>query len=124
MRILEVHLEVADLERSVAFYEKLIPHEKLVRWPDGSAAALVLPNGESLGLWKTGKEGLYGGRGGRHVHFAFEIEADQYGDCKRRLAALGVEVIEHEWKNGERSLYFFDPDGHQGEFMTCDWLAL
>ena len=122
MTFLDIHLEVADLERALEFYSRLIPHEKIVRWSDGSAAALVLPDGRAFGLWKKGKRGLHDGRGAEHLHFAFQIDPSEYDDYRRRLESQEVEIIEHTWDNGHRSLYFFDADGHQGEFMTCDWL--
>jgi catechol 2,3-dioxygenase-like lactoylglutathione lyase family enzyme len=122
MRLLEIHLEVADLTRSELFYKSLLDYAKMTRWADGSAIAFILPSGTALGLWQTGKEGLHGGRGGRHVHFALQIDPGQYDIILGRLQALAIEVIEHTWPDGQRSIYFFDPDGHQGEFMTTDWL--
>ena len=124
MKFLELHIETDDLDRALDFYTKLIPHQKVTRWKDGSAAALVLTDGRAFGIWKKGKQGLYDGRGAEHLHYAFQIDPDEYDDYLSRLKALGVEVIEHEWSNGHRSLYFFDHDGHQGELMTCDWLEL
>ena len=44
-------------------------------------------------------------------NFAFEIRPDEYDAYKTKLESLGVEVIEHRWKDGQRSLYFFDYDG-------------
>jgi catechol 2,3-dioxygenase-like lactoylglutathione lyase family enzyme len=122
MRFLELHIEVDDLARSEAFYSALLPVAKITRWSDGLAVALVLPDGTALGLWRRGKEGLYGGRGGDHLHFALQIAPDEYDAMKDRLASLEVDYVEHAWGDGHRSLYFFDPDGHQGEFMTKDWL--
>jgi catechol 2,3-dioxygenase-like lactoylglutathione lyase family enzyme len=101
-----------------------LPYEKVVRWQDGSAVALVMPDGSAFGIWKEGKKGLFRGRGGQHLHFAFQITPDEYDTFTKRLRALNVAFDEHNWPNGHRSIYFFDPDGHQGEFMTCDWLAL
>lgn len=124
MRLLEIHIEVEDLERSLDFYQQIIPHKKIVRWSDGSAAALVLEDGSAFGIWRIGTRGLHDGRGGEHLHFAFQIKSEEYENFKQRLESLGISPTEHQWDNGERSLYFFDPDGHQGEFMTCDWLAL
>jgi len=124
MRLVETHIEVADVERAVEFYAALLPHRKVVRWSDGSAAAIVLEDGGAFGLWSIGKEGLHGGRGGEHQHFAFQIEPGEYDEYKVKLESLGVKPIEHEWNNGGRSIYFFDADGHQGEFMTTDWIGL
>ena len=124
MRLLEVHIEVADLERSLEFYSSLLPHKKIVRFKDGNAAAMVLEDGTAFGLWLIGKTGLHGGRGAEHLHFAFQIRPDEYDPYKVKLVNLHVDVIEHQWPSGERSLYFFDPDGHQGEFLTSDWFGL
>lgn len=122
MRLLEVHLEVADLDRAERFYTALLDPARITRWSDRSAIAFVLPSGTTLGLWQQGKVGLHGGRGGDHVHFALQIEPSQYDTLLARLRALECEVIEHTWPDGQRSLYFFDLDHHQGEFMTTDWL--
>lgn len=123
MRFLELHIEVADLARSEQFYTALLPHAKVTRWEDGSAIAIILDDGAALGLWKIGKLGLHNGRGGEHVHFAFQIDRGEYDSYRSRMLAMGLEPIEHTWPSGDRSLYFFDPDGHQGEFMTKDWLG-
>ena len=124
MRLIEAHIEVSDLQRALDFYSTLLPHKKIVKWTDSSAVALVLHDGSAFGLWKIGKKGLHGGRGAAHLHFALQIEPHEFDDYKGRLEGLGVEVIEHEWPSGQRSLYFFDPDGHQGELITCDWFGL
>jgi catechol 2,3-dioxygenase-like lactoylglutathione lyase family enzyme len=124
MRLLEAHIEVSDLQRSLNFYSTLLPHKKIVNWSDHSAAALVLHDGSAFGLWKISKTGLHGGKGAQHLHYAFQITPGEYQTYKKRLESLSVDVVEHEWPSGHRSLYFFDPDGHQGEFMTCDWFVL
>lgn len=123
MRFVELHIETEDLKRAEAFYADLIPHQKIVRWPDGNAIAFVLPDGSAFGIWKKGKIGLHDGRGGQHLHYAFQIAPAEYDDMKKKLESKGIEVIEHAWRDGQRSLYFFDPDGHQGEFLTKDWLT-
>lgn len=121
IRILEFHLEVADLDRSLQLYSALLPHRRVIHWDDGSAAALVLADGAAFGLWQVGKAGIHAGRGGRHVHFAFQIDPHEYPKYFERIAELGLEPLEHAWPDGHQSVFFFDPDGHQGEFMTRDW---
>ncbi len=93
----------------------------MTQWDDRSAVAFVFDSGTTLGIWKSGKVGLNGGRAGQHVHYAVQIELDELEIYRSRLLALGCEVIEHDWKPPHKSLYFFDPDGHQGELMTTDW---
>lgn len=121
MRLLEVHLEVSDLEKSLTLYSQLIPHKNIKKWEDGSAAALVLQDGSAFGLWRKHKLGIHDGRGGKHVHFAFEIKPEEYDDYVARIRDAGLSPLEHVWPNGHRSVYFFDFDKHQGEFMTTEW---
>lgn len=123
VRMLELHIEVADLDRACEFYRQLLPHEKVVRWPDGQAVALVMADGTAFGLWKQGKQGINQGQGGAHLHFAFQIDPADYDVFRDKLLKLGVEPKDYVWPGGQRSIYFFDADGHQGEFMTCDWFG-
>ena len=122
MRPIEVHLEVDSIERSLELYTHLLPHRRVI-WdgePDPQAF-VVLEEGSALGLWHRGTHGIHRGRGGRHVHFAFQIAPEEYAHYKAKITEAGLEPLEWEWPDGARSVYFFDPDGHQGEFMTCDW---
>ena len=122
MRMLEMHIGVQDLQKSVEFYSNLIPHTKVITDDDHKQVFLVLDDGSAFGIWEAGYHGLHDGLAGKHLHFAFEIKPDEYESYKQKLESLGVDVIEHRWRDGQRSLYFFDADGHQGEFMTKDWL--
>ncbi len=124
VRLVETHIEVSDLEKSVALYSNLIPHARVERWGDdkeGRVAAFVLEGGEAFGLWEKGKIGVLGGRGAEHLHFAFQIKPEQYECYRDLIQAQGLEPLEHVWENGKKSVYFFDYDGHQGEFICDDW---
>jgi catechol 2,3-dioxygenase-like lactoylglutathione lyase family enzyme len=99
-----------------------LPHEKVIGSAEKNQVFLVLEDGSAFGLWKKGTRGIHKGRGAEHLHYAFQIDPAEYNDYRKRLESLGVQALEHNWKDGYRSLYFFDPDGHQGEFMTKDWL--
>jgi hypothetical protein len=109
------------MERSLALYSKLIVHQRIEQWDDRAAVALVLEDGSALGLWEQGKLGIRNGRGGKHVHFAFQIRPDEYDGYVEKIRSVGLEPLEYVWPSGHRSVYFFDYDGHQGEFMTTDW---
>ncbi len=124
MRFLEMHIEVEDVERSLDFYSRLLPHQRIGRWSDGNVAAIVLPDGSAFGIWKHGTHGLFNGQAGKHLHFAFQVDEEEYERLKARLSELGLETFEHRWPKGGKSIYFFDPDGHQGEFMTVDWTGI
>jgi catechol-2,3-dioxygenase len=55
------------------------------------------------------------------VHFALEIEKEDYENSKNMLNQYKIE-IEKEiiWKEGTKSLYFRDPIGNLIEFITRD----
>ena len=55
------------------------------------------------------------------VHFALEIEKEDYENSKTMLNKNKIE-IEKEiiWKKGTKSLYFRDPTGNLVEFITRD----
>ncbi len=122
MRMLEMHIGVNDINKSVLFYSQLLPHKKIIEDTDNKQVFIVLEDGSTFGIWEDGYHGLLDGLPAKHLHFAFQISPSEYDTFKKKLELLGVEVLEHTWKDGQRSLYFFDDDGHQGEFMTKDWL--
>lgn len=122
MQLLEVHIEAADPEASLAFYQSLLDCEKIIWRESRLAVFMVLRDGTAFGIWKKGSRGIHNGQAGAHVHFAFRIDPDEYDEYRDRLASLGVTILDYDWEDGHRSLYFFDPDGHQGEFMTKGWL--
>lgn len=53
------------------------------------------------------------------IHFAMEIEEQEYQACKELLARNGI-VIEKEvkWNSNTKSLYFRDPAGNLVELIT------
>lgn len=38
MRLVETHIAVADVQKSLALYTKLIPHKKVLTWANGNSA--------------------------------------------------------------------------------------
>jgi catechol-2,3-dioxygenase len=111
--ICELVLETDDVERLQGFYEGLGLKRLLAEDED----RVWLRAGERcrLGIWSPGEK-EYSDRGGRHVHFAFSVGADELDAFCAQLCKQGVEVegpIEHE--GGDRSAYFFDPAGNRVE---------
>ena len=121
MRLLEIHIEVINFERSIDLYMSLIDYVKIDIFDSGNTVALILQDGTAFGIWKKGTRGMFNGGGGSHVHFGFQIEPEKYQEYKQRILDAGLEPLEHVWPEGEKSVYFYDHDGHLGEFMTCDW---
>ena len=120
VRLNHAVLFVADLERSVAFYEQAFGMTVMAREPRANAAFLRLPlsgNHHDLGLFGVGAQprpprgslGLY--------HLAWQV--DTIDDLERaRTTLAGLGALSGESSHGAtKSLYGADPDGNEFEVM-------
>ena len=125
-RIGHILLTVRDLERSKAFYTKILGFKVLEQDPDHGGLFLSLGEyGNTLDLFPSSDPdafprqkaglGMRAGLGVKHTAFAVATE----DDLKQAYFALkdaGVEIhraVDHE---SQKSIYFFDPDGILLEF--------
>jgi len=119
-QIKETCLYVGDLEASTSFYRDKLGLEQfaydksshaffragtsvlLCFLPEVSKMQSNLPPHYALG----------------NIHFAFEVEKDDYEKCKEEIEETGIN-IEHEeaWSGGYLSFYFRDPDNHLVEIV-------
>jgi catechol 2,3-dioxygenase len=115
VRIGHVHLKVADLERSLAFYCGVLGFELTQRY--GSQAAFVSAGGYhhhiGLNTWESrgglpppaGTTGLY--------HFAILYPSRaELADALRRLTEAGVPLQGASDHGVSEALYLSDPDGN------------
>ena len=118
--ISELVLEVSDLDAARHFYRDLLGFEETL-YGEGRDDRLWYLIGSSarLGLW-TPQVGLAGGRGGAHVHFAFQLPREALDTLLERLRAAGVEVEGPIQLGADRAIYVTDPDGNVVEFWTQD----
>ena len=118
--ISELVLEVSDLEAARHFYRDLLGFEETL-YGEGRDDRVWYLIGSSarLGLW-TPQVGLAGGRGGAHVHFAFQLPREGLDPLLERLRAAGVEVEGPIQLGADRAIYVTDPDGNVVEFWTQD----
>jgi len=124
--ILETALYVADLDRSRAFYQRLMGFGCYLS--DARMCALGVPGRGVLLLFlrHASKEpsqspgGMIPAHDGMGVlHLAFAIPADGLQAWEAHLQAAGVAVESRvTWARGGTSLYFRDPDGHSVEVST------
>jgi len=121
--ISELVLEVSDLTGSRRFYGETLGFEE-TRYGEGRDDRRWYLIGDSarLGIW-TPQVGLAGGRGGEHVHFAFQIDRGQLDPLLKRLRSQGVEVEGPIQLGADRAIYVTDPDGNVVEFWTQDMAA-
>jgi catechol 2,3-dioxygenase-like lactoylglutathione lyase family enzyme len=118
--ISELVLEAQDLERSAAFYRDVLGFEETLYGEGRTDERRWYLVGEAarLGLWAP-QEGLGGGRGGAHVHFAFHVPAERFDAILRRLDDGGVKRKEVQF-GSDRAVFVDDPDGNVVEFWTQD----
>ena len=115
VRIGHVHLKVADLDRSLAFYRDVLGFELTQRF--GSQAAFLSAGGyhHHLGLntWESrggpapppGSTGLY------HVAIVYPTRA-LLADALRRLQKAGVPIEGASDHGVSEAIYLRDPDGN------------
>jgi catechol 2,3-dioxygenase-like lactoylglutathione lyase family enzyme len=115
----ELVLEVVDLEASERFYAVILGLPVVDRWPDREAVWVMAGERTRIGLWRP-QVGLFGSRGGLHVHFALHIAEEDYDAAVERLRSLGQEVEETVFEGAGRSVYVNDPDGNLVELWTWD----
>jgi catechol 2,3-dioxygenase-like lactoylglutathione lyase family enzyme len=122
----ELVLEVAELERAERFYVDKLRLPVVERWHN-RRAVWVLAGSTRIGLWEP-QVGLEGSQGGKHVHFALQVEERDFEGLVTTLRKGGLDVPVHEFgglgglgvvERPSRSAYVSDPDGHLVEFWTA-----
>lgn len=120
VRLNHAVLFVADLERSVAFYQEAFGMQVVAREPRANAAFLRLPrsgNHHDLGLFGVGAQpprprgslGLY--------HLAWQVDTiEELEQARITLAELGSYYGESS-HGATKSIYAKDPDGNEFEVM-------
>jgi catechol 2,3-dioxygenase len=115
VRIGHIHLKVANLERSVAFYSGVLGFEVTQRY--GTQAAFLSAGGYhhhiGLNTWESlggpappaGSTGLY------HVAILYPTRA-QLADALRRLMENGIQIDGASDHGVSEALYLRDPDGN------------
>lgn len=115
VRIGHVHLKVADLERSLAFYRDVLGFEVTQRF--GQQAAFLSAGGYhhhiGLNTWESqggspphrGTTGLY------HVAIVYPTRAE-LADALRRLIQAGVKLEGASDHGVSEAVYLRDPDGN------------
>jgi catechol 2,3-dioxygenase-like lactoylglutathione lyase family enzyme len=118
-RILETALYAPNLDEAVAFYTRLLEREPYRQESgrysffklDEAMFLLFNPEATSADNQDIPPHGTCG-----HGHVCFQIEEEETGTWKSRLAELGIPIeVEHTWPSGTKSLYFRDPAGNSVE---------
>ena len=121
--ISELVLEVSDLEAARRFYRDVLGFEETL-YGEGAEGRYWYLIGDTarLGIW-TEQVGLAGGRGGEHVHYAFNVADGEIDELKARIEAAGAEVEGPIQLGPGRAIYVTDPDANVVEFWSQDMAA-
>lgn len=119
----ETHLTVADLKRSLRFYQDVVGLEP-ASVVDGRVAFLWVEEKRTgmLGLWQSGYSPL-----GMRLHIAFKAPLADVLNCANDLKSHGVQPLGFNSEPLDEPVvlgwmpaaaqYFLDPDGHLIEFI-------
>jgi len=123
--LFETHLTVADLQRSMAFYDQTLGLELAnVLWDRRVAFYWIGGHGNSmLGLWEVGT-----GPQRLSLHLAFRADLETVLDGPSRLRGANVVPLDFYGEPTDEpvviawmpsvSLFFRDPDGHSLELLA------
>jgi len=115
-----IHLKVADIERSVRFYEQGLGMERVMTKHDGQMVIMTSPGGGdalTLSLGSIGADvdasGRIGDNGGID-HFGFTMaDQNQVDQAVEQLVAAGATLIKmSEIAPGFPTAFLRDPDGY------------
>ena len=124
-KVVETCIYSSDLESMKKFYVGILglsviqeEEDKLIFLKAGKSVLLIFdPLQTSINNDKLPTHGVM--TPPSSIHFAMEIEEQEYQPCKELLARNGI-VIEKEikWNSNTKSLYFRDPSGNLVELIT------
>jgi len=120
VRLNHAVLFVADLERSIAFYQAAFGTEIVAREPRANAAFLRMPrsgNHHDLGLFGVGAQPPRGRGAIGLYHLAWQV--DTIEDLEQaRMTLANLDAFTGESSHGAtKSVYGKDPDGNEFEVM-------
>jgi lactoylglutathione lyase len=123
--LFETHLDVRDLERSVAFYRDIVGLELAYLLPERHVAFFWIGGrGHSmLGLWSGDSS-----PNAMRLHTAFALNLDAVLASPSTLRMAGVEPLDFHGRPTSEpsvigwtpaaSVFFHDPDGHLLEYLA------
>ncbi|MFE9425056.1 VOC family protein [Kitasatospora sp. NPDC006697] len=123
-----IGLNVTDLDRSRAFYQRVLGLEPVREDPEGRFAFLGREGRPVLTLWRQSAGRFATATPGLH-HLSFEVgSVEEVRAVERVLGELGAEfahegVVPHGEGADSGGVFFADPDGIRLEVFTASGVA-
>jgi len=119
-----VGLNVADLEKSITFYQDMFDFSVIEKW-DSPKQAFIGAEGIVLGLMEMPN---YGYRAYTMAHLAFPCDKSEFPNLVAKVQSYGLEIVSgpKEQRGGE-TILFRDPSGNILEICypsIAEWKAL
>lgn len=123
--LFESHLNVASLQRAMAFYEDVLGLEPAQVFPERRVAFYWIGKSRDsmLGLWETGTSPQK-----LSLHVAFKVDLHDLLATPAQLRSANVETLDFDGRPTNEpvvlawmpaaSLYFLDPDGNLLELLA------
>jgi catechol 2,3-dioxygenase-like lactoylglutathione lyase family enzyme len=114
-----VGLPVADIDRSVQWYQQVLGLQRAYEDAWGDYPAVLEKNGSGVALFPSRGEPIEPATFTSLAHVAFRVSRQGYAQARAELASAGVEFRESDHQVAW-SLYVLDPDAHLIEITTYE----
>lgn len=114
-----VAIRVADMENSIAWYEKVLGLKKyqLKEW--GAFPVFMLAGKSGVAIFPARKDDpkIPDSKNVKIDHFAFNVSAEAFLQAQKHFSEIGEE-FQFQDHHYFHSIYLKDPDGHTVELTT------
>jgi catechol 2,3-dioxygenase-like lactoylglutathione lyase family enzyme len=114
-----VGLAVADMDRSVQWYQQVLGLERAYQDTWGDYPAVLEKNGSGVALFPARGESIEPSTFESLAHVGFRVSRQGYEEAREELTAAGIEFRESDHRVAW-SIYLLDPDEHLIEITTYE----